>query len=212
MCSGRVDLEFVIRSFLRGMDGVFLGGCRLNECNYITHGNYDAFGMVLLCKKILTNIGINPDRLNISFMSAADGILFAEATNAFVKRIKELGPLGKGEGLDPQTLQLKLEAVQTTIPYIRLVERESLRVPVKSEKAYRSFFESADVNKVIAETILDKLAVSEIALLLRKRPMPTAEIAKVLGLSPSEVSKHLTASARQGLVRYDQATRSYALA
>ena len=45
MCSGRVDLEFVLRAFSNGMDGVFVGGCRLNECNYITHGNYDALNM-----------------------------------------------------------------------------------------------------------------------------------------------------------------------
>ena len=38
MCSGRVDLEFVLRAFSNGTDGVFIGGCRLNECNYITHG------------------------------------------------------------------------------------------------------------------------------------------------------------------------------
>src|SRR5574342_610131 len=42
MCSGRVDLDHVLRAFSNGADAVFVGGCRLNECNYITHGNYDA--------------------------------------------------------------------------------------------------------------------------------------------------------------------------
>jgi DNA-binding transcriptional ArsR family regulator len=207
-----VDLEFVIRAFLRGMDGVFVGACRLNECNYITHGNYDALGMVLLCKKILGHIGVSPERLKIAFMSAADGILFSEASNAFVKTIKELGPLGTGEGMDLQSLELKLEALQKLIPYIRLVERECLRVPEKTEKAYHGFFEAAEVTKVIEATIMDKLAMSEISLLLRKRPLPTVDIAAVLGLTPSEVSRHLIASSRQGLIRYDQGTRSYALA
>ena len=48
MCSGRVDLAFVLRAFSKGMDGVFIGACHLNECNYITHGNYHALNMVLL--------------------------------------------------------------------------------------------------------------------------------------------------------------------
>ena len=100
MCSGRVDLEFVLRAFSNGMDGVFIGGCRLNECNYVTHGNYDALGMVLLCKKIMEQIGLNPERLRIGFMSSGEGILFVEAVNDFVKKVKELGPLGKGEGID----------------------------------------------------------------------------------------------------------------
>ena len=51
MCSGRVDLEFIFRAFANGMDGVFIGGCRLNECNYITQGNYDALNLVLLSEK-----------------------------------------------------------------------------------------------------------------------------------------------------------------
>ena len=42
MCSGRIGLEFVLRAFSNGIDGVFVGGCRLNECNYITQGNYHA--------------------------------------------------------------------------------------------------------------------------------------------------------------------------
>ena len=53
MCSGRVDLEHIVRAFLKGADAVFIGGCRLNECNYITHGNYDALGNVLMFKKIM---------------------------------------------------------------------------------------------------------------------------------------------------------------
>ncbi|MBU0661725.1 hydrogenase iron-sulfur subunit, partial [Patescibacteria group bacterium] len=83
MCSGRVDLEFVLRAFSNGIDGVFIGGCRLNECNYITHGNYDALSMIYLCRKIMEHIGLNPERLRIAFMSGADGILLAEAVNDF---------------------------------------------------------------------------------------------------------------------------------
>jgi F420-non-reducing hydrogenase iron-sulfur subunit len=63
MCSGRVDLEFILRAFANGQDGVFIGGCRLDECNYITHGNYDALANVYICKKIMEHIGLNPDRL-----------------------------------------------------------------------------------------------------------------------------------------------------
>ena len=73
MCSGRVDLEFIFRAFLKGQDGVFIGGCKLDECNYVTHGNYDALAITHLCKKILEHIGLNPKRLRTEFMSGADG-------------------------------------------------------------------------------------------------------------------------------------------
>ena len=212
MCSGRVDLEFVLRAFSNGMDGVFIGGCRLNECNYVTHGNYDALGMVLLCRKIMEQIGLNPERLRIGFMSSGEGNLFVEAVNDFVEKVRGLGPLGKGEGIDENGLALKLEAATKLVPYIKLVERERLRVPTRSEEAYNEFYNSDEVNRLFGELILDKLAISQITSLLRERHLSTGEIAGVLGLNPSEVSKHLNSSSRQGLVRYDESRKCYALA
>src|SRR3989339_1572848 len=166
MCSGRVDLEFILRAFSNGQDGVFIGGCRLNECNYITQGNYDALGNTLLSKKIMEHIGLNPERLRIEFMSSSDGVFLAETMNDFSKKIKELGPLGKGEGLDEKGLKFKLDAVRKLIPYIRLVERERLRVPLKSEEAYNKFFASDDVNRIFKDLVLDKVAISQIMSLL----------------------------------------------
>ena len=212
MCSGRVDLAFVLRAFSNGMDGVFIGGCRLNECNYITHGNYDALSMVLLCKRIMEHIGLNPERLRIEFMSSGEGILFTQVANDFVKKVKELGPLGKGEGIDENGLKLKLEAATKLIPYIKLVEREKLRVPTRSEEAYYEFYNSDELNRLFSELILDKLAISQITSLLRESPLSTSEIAETLGLNPSEASKHLNNSSRQGLVRYDESRKCYALA
>jgi coenzyme F420-reducing hydrogenase delta subunit len=212
MCSGRVDLEFVLRAFSNGMDGVFIGGCRLNECNYTTHGNYDALGMVLLCRKLMEQIGLNPERLRIVFMSSAEGIHFAKATDDFVRKVKELGPLGKGEGIDEDGLGLKLEAAAKLIPYIKLVESERLRPPTRSEEAYYEFYNSDELNRLFGEMILDKLAMSQITSLLRERPLSTSDIAKVLGLNPSEVSRHLGSSSRYGLVRYDESRKCYALA
>jgi F420-non-reducing hydrogenase iron-sulfur subunit len=212
MCSGRVDLAFVLRAFSNGMDGVFIGGCRLNECNYITHGNYHALSMVLLCRKIMEHIGLNPERLRIEFMSSGDGILFTEVMNDFGKKVKDLGPLGKGEGIEQNELKLKLEAVKKLIPYLRLVERERLRVPVKSEEAYSKFFASDELNRLFNELIVDKLAISQIMLLLREKSLSTGQISEILGLNPSEVSRHMNSSSRHGLVRYDESQKCYALA
>ena len=212
MCSGRVDLAFIFRAFTNGMDGVFVGGCRLNECNYITHGNYHALGTVLLCKKIMEHIGMNPERLRIEFMSSGEGILFTEVMNDFGRKVRELGPLGKGEGIEKSELKFKLEAVTRLIPYIRLVETERLRVPVRSEEAYNEFFASEELNSLFNELIVDKLAISEIMLLLREKPLSTGQISETLGLNPSDVSRHMNLSSRQGLVRYDEGQKCYALA
>ncbi len=211
MCSGRVDLEHIVRAFSKGADAVFIGGCRLNECNYITHGNYDALGNVLMFKKIMEHIGLNPDRLRIEFMTSGDGLILADLINKFCKNAEEFGPLGKAEGIDRDILKFKLEAITKLVPYIKLVERERLRVPHKSEEAYMDFFASDRFNRLFEELILDKLVVSQIVMLLREQPLSTGEMSEKLGLNPSDISRHMNTSTRHGMVRFDENQKRYAL-
>jgi F420-non-reducing hydrogenase iron-sulfur subunit len=153
MCSGRVDLAFVLRAFSNGMDGVFIGGCRLNECNYITHGNYHTLNMVLLCRKIMEHIGLNPERLRIEFMSSGEGILFTEVINDFSRKVKEIGPLGTSEGIDEDELTSKLEEVKKLIPYIKIVKREKLESRLENEEEYGELFTSDEVDRLFREVI-----------------------------------------------------------
>ena len=153
MCSGRVDLEFILRSFANGMDGVFIGGCRLNECNYITHGNYDALNMVLLCKKIMEHIGLNPERLRIEFMTSGEGNLFTEVVDKFSKTVKNLGPLGKGEEIDEDELKSKLEEVRRLVPYIKIEKREKLESHLENEEEYEGYFTKEEIDKLLGEVV-----------------------------------------------------------
>jgi len=209
MCTGRVDLAFILRAFLNGADGVLIGGCWPGECHYITEGNYLALSTTHICKKLLDLIGLNPERLRLVWVSASEGMRFAEVMNDFSKKLKELGPLGKGEGIDRKGLNFKLEAARDLVPYIKLVERERLRVPVKSEQAYHGFFASEEVGRLFKELIADKLEMRQIMALLRERPLSSGEISELLGLSPSEVSLHLNSSARQGLVHFDESRKRF---
>ncbi len=212
MCTGRVDLAFIIRAFLGGADGVIIGGCWPGECHYVTEGNYDALGNVHLTRKLLTHLGVSPERLRIEWISASEGSRFAEVMDDFVRKLKELGPLGKSEGMDDEKLKLKLRAAARLVPYMKLVERERLRVPVRTEEAYNEFYASEDTSRLIGELIGQRLTVSLIVSLLRERPRTTGEISDILGLNPSEVSKTLSSSSRQGLIRYDVERKCYALA
>ena len=153
MCSGRVDLEFVLRAFSNGMDGVFIGGCRLNECNYITHGNYHALNMVLLCKKLMEHVGMNPDRLHIEFMSSGEGNIFAETIDDFVARVKELQPLGTGEGIDRADLKSKIDEVRKLIPYIKLAKREKLDARIENVAARNDYFTCGEMDELFRDVV-----------------------------------------------------------
>lgn len=153
MCSGRVDMAFVLRAFLKGVDGVFIGACHLNECNYTTHGNYQALSMVNIFKKIMQNIGLNPERLTIGFQSGSEANLFVENVGNFVKKVKALGPLGKGEGIDGNELKSKLEAVNKLIPYIKLVKMDKLALRLDKEEEYDELFTSDEIDQLFREVI-----------------------------------------------------------
>lgn len=211
MCSGRVDPAHIFRAFATGQDAVFIGGCHLNDCHYVTHGNYDALGMVHVCKKLMAHIGLSPERLKLEWVSAGEGIRFAAIMNEFSPMIEKLGPLGKGEGMDEGELALRLEAVTALIPYIKLVLSERMRPPERTEDAYNAFFTGDEFNRLFDRLIADKLINSRIVSLLRKRPLSTGEISGALGLNSSEVAKHMMSSSRLGLVRYDVNRKCYAL-
>jgi NADH-quinone oxidoreductase subunit E len=196
MCSGRVDPAHIFRAFDTGQDAVFIGGCHLNDCHYVTHGNYDALAMVYISKKMMEHIGLNPERLRLEWVSAGEGIRFAHIMNEFVPKIEKLGSIGKSEGLDKDELKFKLESVMKLIPYIKLVQSERLRVADRTEEAYTKFFTSEEFNRLFRELIGNKLAEAQIMMLLRERPHSTEEISTILGLSPSEVSRHLNVAAR----------------
>jgi coenzyme F420-reducing hydrogenase delta subunit len=212
MCTGRVDLAFVLRAFQKGADGVIIGGCWPGECHYVTEGNYDALANSHLCKKLLRHIELDPERLRLEWISAAEGIRFGEIMSDFAARLRELGPLGREEELEEAVVDLRLRALIQLVPFLKLVERQKLRVPSRSEEAYNEFFASDEVNRLFDDLIVDRLAISQILLALEEKPLSTAEISEVLGLSPSEVSKYMSSSSRQGFVRFDLEERRYALA
>jgi F420-non-reducing hydrogenase iron-sulfur subunit len=204
MCTGRVDPAYIIRAFSNGADGVYVGGCWPGECHYVTEGNYHALGMIQLTKKVLKLIGINPERLQLEWLGASEGVRFAEVMNSVSAKIKALGPLGKAEGIEDDALEAKLEAVKNLLPWIKLVERERLRVPADTVEEYEKFFASEEVERLFKELIADKLEVSQIMALLRQGPLSNGEISQGLGLGASLVARLVNESVRQGLVMLDE--------
>ncbi|WP_246804870.1 hydrogenase iron-sulfur subunit [Desulfosarcina cetonica] len=170
MCSGRVDPAFVLKAFANGVDGVFIGGCHINDCHYNTEGNYDAYGMASIVKKLLEQIGLDQNRLRLEWVSAGEGIRFAEVMNDFSAKLKKMGPIGKSEGVPDDVLKRRLEAAMQMVPYIKLVERERLHSNLRTEEAYEKFYASEECDRLFKELITDKLEISQMIALLREKP------------------------------------------
>jgi NADH-quinone oxidoreductase subunit E len=212
MCTGRVDLAFMLRAFSNGKDGVFIGGCWPGECHYITEGNYLALSMMHLCRKLLTLIGLDPRRLRLEWISSAEGSRYAEVMNDFSQTVKSIGPLGEGEGIDSNVLAFRLTTLQSMVPYIKLVEAKRLRVRLKSVEAVEAFYDSNEFDMMFRELIADKLAICQIMALLRESPRSTGELSQLLGLGSSAISRHVNMAARQGMCRFDESRNLIAAA
>jgi F420-non-reducing hydrogenase iron-sulfur subunit len=91
MCSAKVDPTHVMKALLNGVDGVFIGGCHIGDCHY-ARGNFYARRRVIMLKKVLEIMGIEPERLRLEWVSASEGVIFAEVMKDFAQAIKKLGP------------------------------------------------------------------------------------------------------------------------
>jgi len=153
MCSGRVDMAFVLRAFSDGADGVIVCSCRPGECHYVPQGNYNAFSMMPLAKKLLEYIGMDPERLRLEWLSASEGSRFAGVVTDFTHKLNELGPLGKGEGIDQNELKPKLQDVVRLIPYIKMVKREKLALHLDNVEEYNELYTSEEIESLFSEVV-----------------------------------------------------------
>lgn len=94
MCSGSVSPLYIFEAFNRGADGVLVSGCHPGDCHYIK-GNMYARRRLLLVKKLLEHLGLEPERFQMSWVSAAEGQKYTQVIKELVKELKPLGPQTK---------------------------------------------------------------------------------------------------------------------
>lgn len=94
MCSGSVSPLYILSAFNKGADGVLVSGCHPGDCHYIK-GNYYARRRIALVKQLLEYIGLEPERFQMSWVSAAEGVKYTQVIKDFVQELKPLGPQTK---------------------------------------------------------------------------------------------------------------------
>ena len=108
MCSGRIDPELITTAFANGADGVMVLGCHIGDCHYIS-GNHKTMVRMPLMRRVLGDLGIEPERFRHEWVSAAEGEKFSKLVAEITEQVRELGPLnwpqvmherGVGHGAD----------------------------------------------------------------------------------------------------------------
>ena len=92
MCSARVNPLFIVNALQQGADGVLISGCWPGDCHYI-EGNYFARRRFMLMHKLLEHVGVDPRRINMSWVSASEGAKYKEVVEETVARVKAAGPM-----------------------------------------------------------------------------------------------------------------------
>ncbi len=88
-CSGRVDPVMIFKAFVEGYDGVLVSGCHPGDCHYGT-GNYHARRRLAIARSLLEFVGVHPDRMHFTWISAAEGKKFADVCTDFTEKLKQL--------------------------------------------------------------------------------------------------------------------------
>ncbi len=91
MCTGRIDMLFILKAFVEGADGVLVSGCHFGDCHYL-EGNYKAAKRMFMIKSLLKNIGLDDKRFRMTFVSASEGAKWATVMEDVIGKVKELGP------------------------------------------------------------------------------------------------------------------------
>jgi F420-non-reducing hydrogenase iron-sulfur subunit len=203
MCSGRLDPVVVLETFLRGADGVLVGGCHIGDCHYMD-GNQHAKRKIWLTRTILERAGFEPDRLRLEWISASEGDLFASVVTEFTDRIRELGrsPIA-GPEPDEEVLE-RMKAARNVVEEFRIRALISKDFKLTTEgNVYGEVLEDDYTKGVILEAMEAEYARSRILMATRDSPRSVKELAEDIQMPPPNVLNHVVRLRQKNLLALD---------
>lgn len=195
MCSGRVDPLLVLKSFKQGIDGVAVLGCHPGDCHYQT-GNYEAENKMKMTKHVLEKIGVEPERLYLDWVSAAEGKRFSEVITGFTAKMKELGPITKHRDFKD-----RIEIGENIVESVRirwLVGKQ--RELLEQGNVYNERLDEDEFLDIIWRNIAAEYDKQRIFSVIKEEPQTVSKISKELSIPKYDVSKYLTNMENTGLV------------
>lgn len=203
MCSGRLDPALVLEMLIQGADGVFIGGCHLGDCHYIK-GNYYAEKRYKMTRKLLAKTGLNPERLQLKWISASEGQLFADTMKEITEKITSLGPSPvAGNNPDLNILEQLLIIRNVAEDYrLRVIIGKGISL-VDEHNVYNEPLDPQKFEKLMDSAIEEEYIRSGILFYTKEKPTTVTAIAEKLKLSPEIILKHVVTLKDRDLIKMD---------
>ena len=200
LCTGQLDVRYVLEAFLRGADGVLVVGCKLGECQYFD-GNYQARLKVEATRMMLSRVGINSERLRMEFMSAAEGAKFADTVRNFFKEVSSLGPTPVLDKAQSKRLKDSINGLSEAMSRMRLRALVGKwRVVVEKGNVYGEKVDEKKWQEMIEKSIDEELIRSWMLVLLKEKSRSCLELAEEIGIEPAKALKGLTYLRQKNLI------------
>lgn len=199
MCSGRVDPVLILRAFREGSDGVSVLGCHHGDCHYQV-GNYQAERKIQMTLKVLEKIGIEPQRLYLDWVSAAEGTRFGEVVTSFIQRIKELGPIDRAGDFDQR---IALGEAIISNERIRWLVGKELEL-IEEGNVYHEKVGEDEFKKVLWDNIDQEFHRERILSVIENQAKSVKTIAEEVDMTARLVFRYLTEMENNGYVILDE--------
>lgn len=200
MCSTRVTPNILLEMFKSGVDGVFVGGCHIGDCHYIT-GNYYTEKRMAIAKSLLKTAGLEPERVSFYMVSASEGRKFADSITEFVETIRKLGP---SRMTTDEKLRRRLDAaIDTAKAYrLRLLNGKEFGL-VQAGNVYDKFIDAKKLDTIIDRTLKEEFERNFILQLTKDKPLSVREMAKELDAPTDEVLEQIVVLRSKNLIAMD---------
>jgi F420-non-reducing hydrogenase iron-sulfur subunit len=200
MCSTRVTPNILLETFKSGVDGVFVGGCHIGDCHYLT-GNYYTEKRMAMAKSLLKTAGLEPERISFYMVSASEGKKFADSVNDFVETVRKLGP---SRMATDEKLRRRLDAaIDTAKSYrLRLLNGKELGL-VQAGNVYDKFIDAKKLDSIIDRTLKEEFERNFILQLIKDRSLSVKEMANELDTPTDEVLEQIVVLRSKNLVTLD---------
>jgi F420-non-reducing hydrogenase iron-sulfur subunit len=203
MCSGRVDPVIILEMLARGADGVIVTGCHPGDCHYI-EGNLHEERKIKMLAKLIALTGLEPERLRLEWVSAAEGQRFAQVVTEFTEQIRKLGPSPlSGETPDQKILE-NVQAAKNAASSSKLrvlVGRE--RELTEKNNVYEEKVLQEDFDSLLGEAIETEFIRHKIHVLTRDRAFSARELATIVNMKPATVLCHIVNMRRRRMITLD---------